>query len=106
MNSTERENYEYLKARVVNLESDLRAAKSELEAAQTELASESAWAKLYHAELAELRRQIDGAAEITAEYFGDFVCWIPAFDEPTELKLNMQPGETRTFRLLEWEVKP
>jgi chromosome segregation ATPase len=34
MNSTERENYEYLKARVVNLESDLRAAKSELEAAR------------------------------------------------------------------------
>jgi predicted RNase H-like nuclease (RuvC/YqgF family) len=55
-------------------------------------------------ELSELRRRIDGAAEITAEYFGDFVCWTPTFDEPTELKLNMQPGETRTFKLL--EVKP
>lgn len=55
-------------------------------------------------ELEELRRQIDGANEITAEYFGDFVCWTPTFDEPTELKLNMQPGETRTFKLL--EVKP
>jgi hypothetical protein len=111
VNSTERENYEYLKARVVNLESDLQAARAELEAARGRAegmeragVEQAKRADQNAIELATLRRLIDEAGEITAEYFGDFVCWIPAFDEPTEQRLNMQPGETRTFRLL--EVKP
>lgn len=90
--------------KIERLESDLRAARAEIERLRGYGTLDIDKLIADRTELTALRRQIDGAAEITAEYFGDFVCWTPTFDEPTELKLNMQPGETRTFKLL--EVKP
>jgi chromosome segregation ATPase len=143
MNSTERENYEYLKARVVNLESDLRAALSELKTARAELEAARGRVTELEAELKQpisdtalrkrndgylpvgngcmlvtseewtaleaLRSQIDGAEIV--EVHCDRVVVINhgvanGYDrfEIRETDIDMQPGETRTFKLL--EVKP
>jgi chromosome segregation ATPase len=130
MNSTERENYEYLKARVVNLESDLRAALSELKTARAELEAARGRVTELEAELKQpisdtaLRKRNDGYLPVGN---GCMLVTPKEWDELTALRRQIdgaavlsvewvsgypayeglpdgEPGEKVTYKLL--EVKP